>query len=72
MGLRTSVTGAVLGSRRKRVSAAKRRKNSLVPQKVKVLVDEGKPQRQAVAMAESMQRAGRLRPGGVYVRARKK
>jgi hypothetical protein len=44
----------------------------LVSQKISKLVHEGKPQRQAVAMALSMKRAGRLREGGVYVRKRKK
>jgi len=43
---------------------------SLVSQKISVLRHEGKPQKQAVAMALSMGRAGRLRQGGVYVHKR--
>jgi hypothetical protein len=46
--------------------------NNLVSEKISVLRDEGKPQKQAVAMALSMKRAGRLRPGGVYVHAPRK
>lgn len=42
-----------------------------VSAKIAALVDEGKPQRQAVAMALSMEQAGRLRAGGVYVPAKK-
>lgn len=45
--------------------------NSPVSDKIKVLMHEGTPQRQAVAEALSMERAGRLRPGGVYVRVKK-
>lgn len=44
---------------------------SLVSQKISKLRHEGKPQQQAVAMALSMGRAGRLRPGGRYVHVRK-
>lgn len=47
-------------------------KDSLVGDKIKVLRSENVPQRQAVAMSLSMERAGRLRPGGVYVRANKR
>lgn len=43
----------------------------LVGEKISVLRREGVPQRQAVAEALSMQRAGRLRPGGVYVHVAK-
>lgn len=41
---------------------------SLVSQKISVLRHEGKPQKQAVAMAINMGKAGRLRQGGKYVR----
>ena len=43
-------------------------KKSLVSQKISVLRHEGKPEKQAVAMAINMGKAGRLRPGGKYVR----
>jgi hypothetical protein len=46
-------------------------KDNLVGDKISVLRKEGTPQKQAVAMALSMKRAGRLRPGGVYVHKRK-
>ena len=39
-----------------------------VSDKISVLMREGDDQRQAVAKALSMERAGRLRKGGVYVR----
>ena len=39
-----------------------------ISDKIKVLRDEGTPQKQAVAMSISMQKAGRLRPGGKYIR----
>jgi hypothetical protein len=39
-----------------------------VSDKIKVLRGEGVPEKQAVAESLSMQRAGRLRPGGRYVR----
>jgi len=51
---------------------AKKHGRSLVSQKISVLRHEGTPQRQAVAEAISMGRAGRLRQGGVYVRAKGK
>lgn len=56
----------------KRVSASKRRANKLVGEKIPVLRKEGMKPKQAVAVALNMQRAGRLRPGGVYVPAKKK
>ena len=62
----------ILGGARKRVSAKKRRSNSLVSDKIKVLRKEKMPEKQAIATAISMNRAGRLRPGGVYVPAKKK
>lgn len=37
--------------------------------KISKLVREGVPQKQAVATALSMKRAGRLTPGGGYIRA---
>lgn len=43
-------------------------KQSLISDKIKVLRAEGTPQKQAVAMSISMQKAGRLKPGGRYVR----
>lgn len=43
-----------------------------VSEKIKKLMAEGKSQEQAVAMALSMEREGRLRPGGVYVPVKKK
>lgn len=49
-------------------STKTKRGRSNVSDKIRVLRNEGKPQEQAVAMALSMQRAGRLRPGGKYVR----
>jgi hypothetical protein len=39
-----------------------------VSKKIGHLVREGKPQKQAVATALSMKRAGRLTPGGGYKR----
>ena len=39
-----------------------------VSKKVSKLMHEGKPQKQAVAMALSMKRAHRLTPGGGYRR----
>lgn len=40
----------------------------LVSQKISVLRGEGVPQKQSVAMAISMGKAGRLRSGGRYIR----
>ena len=45
---------------------------SLIAQKIPVLMKEGKTQKQAVGEAYGMQRAGRLRAGGVYVPVGKK
>jgi len=56
---------------RKRVSPAKRRMNRLVSDKIPVLLKEGMPKRQAIATSISMAKAGRLRPGGIYVPASK-
>lgn len=42
-----------------------------VSDKISVLVREGTPQRQAVAEALSMERRGRLRSGGRYIRKHK-
>ena len=51
---------------------ARKKKRSLVSQKISRLVrEEHVPQRQAVAMSLSMNRAHRLRPGGVYKHVRK-
>lgn len=57
---------------RHRVSPAKRRSNRRVSEKIAVLRHEGKDERQAAGMAYGMERAGRLRRGGKYVRARGK
>ena len=43
-----------------------------VGKKIGILMHEGKPQDQAVAMALSMKRANRLTKSGGYVRAKKK
>lgn len=51
--------------------ASNKGNKSLVSQKISVLRREGKPEAQSVAMAISMGKAGRLRPGGKYVHARK-
>ena len=47
-------------------------KDNLIGDKIKVLRRENVPEKQAIAEAISMKRAGRLRPGGVYVRAGKR
>ena len=44
--------------------------DTAVSKKISHLVHEGKPQRQAVAMALSMQRAHRLTKEGGYIRAK--
>jgi len=41
-----------------------------ISQKIAVLLREGVPKKQAVAMAYSMERAGRLRKGGKYIKAK--
>jgi len=48
-----------------------RQKKSRVSKKISHLVREGTPQKQAVAMAMSMQRAGRITPSGGYRRVKK-
>ncbi len=70
--IRSSLGRAVLGRKRRKVSPAKRRANKLISEKIKVLRGEGVPPKQAIAMSISMEKAHRLRPGGVYVRANKK
>jgi len=45
--------------------------NGSVSRKISHLVREGRPQKQAVAMALSMKRAGRLTKGGGYRRVGK-
>lgn len=45
--------------------------SKLVSEKIGVLRKEGMPEKQAVATSISMGKAGRLRPGGRYVKARK-
>jgi len=44
------------------------KEKSLVSQKISVLRHEGKPEKQAVAMAINMGKAHRLRSGGRYIR----
>ena len=56
----------------RKVTPRKRRQNKLVSDKIPVLMKEGKTQKQAVGEAFGMMRAGRLRPGGVYVPVGKK
>lgn len=56
----------------RRVSKAKREKNRRVSEKISVLVREGKNQRQAEAMALSMERSHRLGRHGVYHRVGKR
>ena len=46
--------------------------DSPVGKKIEILMGEGKPQKQAVATALSMQRAGRLTASGGYRRVKKK
>jgi hypothetical protein len=53
------------------LGGARRKSNALVSDKIRVLRKENVPERQAIATALSMRRAGRLRPGGVYVPAKK-
>lgn len=55
---------------RKKIRGRKAR--SRVSDKIRVLRHENVPRDQAIAMSLSMERAGRLRPGGKYVRAKKK
>lgn len=43
-----------------------------VGKKISHLIGEGKPRDQAVAMALSMERAGRITPSGGYRRVKKK
>jgi hypothetical protein len=47
-------------------------RRDLVSQKISKLRSENVPERQAVAEALSMKRAGRLRQGGKYVRVKKR
>ena len=47
-------------------------KNKLISEKISFLKKEGYPQDQAVAISISMYKSGRLRPGGVYVKSRKR
>jgi hypothetical protein len=56
-----SAQTSIRGSGQKRIS-----------QKIDTLIGEGTPQKQAVAMAYSMERAGRLTAGGGYKRVGKK
>lgn len=47
-------------------------KNKLISEKISFLKKEGYPHDQAVAISISMYESGRLRPGGVYVKSRKR
>lgn len=47
-------------------------KNQRVSYKIRVLRGEGIPEKQAVAESLSMERTGRLRKGGRYVRKNRK
>ena len=47
-------------------------KNKRVSDKIKVLRDEGVPEKRAVGEAEGMERSGRLRKGGRYERVSKR
>ena len=47
-------------------------KNKLISEKISFLKKEGYPHDQAVAISISMYKSGRLRPGGVYVKSRKR
>ncbi len=47
-------------------------KNKLISEKISLLKKEGYPHDQAVAISISMYESGRLRPGGVYVKSRKR
>ena len=49
-----------------------KQQSKLVGAKVKVLMAEGKTQKQAVGEAEGMADSGRLLPGGGYRRAKKR
>lgn len=70
----TRGAGRVLGGRTsvRKVTPRKRRQNKLVGEKIPVLEKEGMKPKQAIAVAINMGKAGRLRPGGVYVPAKKK
>lgn len=46
-----------------------RKKHGAVSKKISKLVHEGKPQKQAVAIAKSMEREGRLTKDGGYKRS---
>jgi len=59
---------AMLGGRKKVRGEAQKR----ISEKIPVLMAEGKTQKQAVGEAYGMERAGRLRRGGVYVPKGKK
>lgn len=47
-------------------------KNKAVGKKISHLMEEGKPQKQSVAMAMNMMREGRLTKEGGYIRKGKK
>ena len=51
---------------------SRRKPRSPEGKKISLLVREGVPQKQAVAEALSMKRAGRLTPSGGYKRAKKR
>lgn len=53
---------------KKRTSPSGKAAKKRVSEKISVLMHEGTPQKQAVAMGLEMERAHRLGPGGVYKR----
>lgn len=56
---------------REHVRKSLKKRSKLVSEKIPVLMAEGKTQKQAVGEAEGMADEGRLRPGGIYVRAKR-
>ena len=54
------------------MAKSKRKHRTPEGKKISKLIDEGVPQKQAVAESLSMKRAGRLTPGGGYRRVHKK
>jgi len=54
------------------MSKPKKESNRRVGDKIRTLEREGTPKRQAIAESLNMERAGRLRKGGRYVRKNKR
>lgn len=55
----------------KKVSKKKRAKNQRISDKIELLKREGKSTDQAAGEAYGMERSGRLRAGGKYIRKRR-